>query len=180
MPALDADCHADLDDERVGVAVDNAGIVLLHPFLPRFFGGLGMMDGDALTDAGRGASLLHHLATGATIAPEHALVVAKVLCGVALDEPVEVDFGLTVAESDEAAALLEATVGHWEALRTTSADALRGEFLVRPGVLSVDADGDWLLRVESRTVDILLERLPWGVSTIALPWMRRLLRVEWG
>ena len=35
---------------------------------------------------------------------------------------------------------------------------------MRPGMLTVDADGDWLLRVESRTVDILLDQLPWGIS----------------
>ena len=50
---------------------------------------------------------------------------------------------------------------------------------MRPGMLAVDADGDWLLRVEARTVDILLDQLPWGVSLVKLPWMDRLLRVEW-
>ena len=54
-----------------------------------------------------------------------------------------------------------------------------GEFLTRAGQLSVDAEGDWLLRVEPRTVDILLDQLPWGISMIKLPWMSRLMRVEW-
>ena len=96
-----------------------------------------------------------------------------------LDEPVEADVGLTDAETEEAIALLDAAIGHWEALRGTSPDALRGEFLMRPGMLAVDADGDWLLRVEARTVDILLDQLPWGISLVKLPWMDRLLRVEW-
>jgi hypothetical protein len=123
--------------------------------------------------------LLHHLATGDEPAPEHRLALAKVLCGVPLDEPVELDVGLTADETNEAIALLGATIGHWEALRDTSPDALRGEFLMRPGMLAVDADGDWVLRIEARTVDILLDLLPWGISLIKLPWMRRLLRVEW-
>jgi len=105
--------------------------------------------------------------------------VAKVLCNVSLDEPVEADVGLTEAEMEEAVALLDAAIGHWEALRGSSADALRGEFLRRAGTLAVDADGDWLLRVEGRTVDILLDQLPWGLSLVKLPWMDRLLRVEW-
>lgn len=167
------------DAEAGGIIVDNAGIVLLHPFLPRLFEGLGVSDGDVLVDSSRAMSLLHYLATGDRYAPEYRITLAKVICGVALDEPVEADEGLTEAEAVEAVALLEAAIGHWEALRGTSPDALRNEFLMRPGVLSVDAFGGWLLRVETRTVDILLDQLPWGISMIALPWMSGLLRVEW-
>jgi hypothetical protein len=40
-------------------------------------------------------------------------------------------------------------------------------------------DGDWLLQVEAKTVDILLNQLPWGISMIKLPWMQRMLWIEW-
>ena len=123
-------------DQAAGILVDNAGLVLLHPFLPRFFEGLGVADGDELLDPGRALCLLHHLATGELTAPEHQLTLAKVLCGVPLDEPVEADVGLTEAETAEAIALLEAAIGHWGALRGSSPDALRGEFLMRPGMLA--------------------------------------------
>jgi len=169
----------ELPEEPGGILVDHAGLVLLHPFLPRCFEGLGVAARDELLDPGRALALLHHLATGEVTAPEHELTVAKVLCNVSLDEPVEADVGLTEAEMEEAVALLDAAIGHWEALRGSSADALRGEFLRRAGTLAVDADGDWLLRVEGRTVDILLDQLPWGLSLVKLPWMDRLLRVEW-
>ena len=166
-------------EEASGVLVDHAGVVLLHPFLPRFFNGLGVAEGDELVDPERALCLLHHLVTGESSAPEHRLVLAKALCGVPADEPVEADVGMTDDETAEATALLEAVTGHWEALRGSSPDALRVEFLQRPGVLRVTGDGDWLLRVESRTVDILLDQLPWGYSSFRLPWMRRLMIVEW-
>lgn len=169
----------ELREETHGILVDNAGIILLHPFLPRLLEGLGVATDDRVLDPGRAVCLLHHLATGELIAPEYQLPLAKVLCGVPLDEPVEADVGLTDIDSEEVTALLEAAIGHWEVLRGTSPDSLRGEFLMRPGTLAVDADGDWLLRVEMRTVDILLDQLPWGISLVKLPWMRRLLRVEW-
>ena len=75
--------------------------------------------------------------------------------------------------------LLEAAIRHWAALRGTGPDGLRSTFLMRPGMLTADDDGGWLLRVESQAFDILLDQLPWGISMIQLPWMQRLLRVEW-
>ena len=167
------------DEDTGGILVDNAGLVLLHPFVPRFFSVLEIADGDELVEPGRALCLLHHLATGELTAPEHRLTLAKVLCDVPLAQPVEADVGLTEAETAEATALLEAVIRHWEALRATSPDGLRGEFLMRPGTLTTDTDGGWLLRVEGRTADILLDRLPWGISMVKLPWMARLMRVEW-
>ena len=171
--------RADEPAEQGGVMVENAGLVLLQPFLPRFFEGLGVAAGDDLIDPSRALCLLHHLATAELTAPEHRLVLAKVLCGVPEGEPVEADVGLTAEETTEATALLTAAIGHWDALRGTSPDALRLEFLQRPGVLSVTGDGDWLLRVDGRTVDILLDQLPWGYASFRLPWMSRLMMVEW-
>lgn len=165
--------------EPGGLLVENAGLVLLHPFLSRFLGGLGVAVGDELVDPDRALALLHHLATGELVAPEHQLALAKVLCGVPSDQPSAADVGLTPTETAEATALLEAAIGHWDALRGTSPDALRAEFLQRRGVLAETPDGDWLLRVEARTVDILLDQLPWGLSSFRLPWMHRLMMVEW-
>jgi len=87
---------------------------------------------------------------------------------------------LTAAEEEEASALLNAVVGHWDALRDTSADGLRASFLARAGKLSERSDGDFLLQVEAQSFDILLERLPWSISIVKLPWMARQLWGEWG
>jgi len=55
---------------------------------------------------------------------------------------------------------------------------LRGNFLARRGRLEPRED-DWLLRVEPRSYDLLLEGLPWGIAHVKLPWMPRLMHVEW-
>lgn len=166
-------------DTEDGLYIDNAGLVLLHPFLPRFFEGLGIADEHQLSQVNRALCLLHFLATGQPTAPEHELLLPKLLCNISLETPADADVALTGAEVDEAIALLNAVIGHWEALRGTSPDALRGTFLVRPGKLSLRSDGDWLLQIEPGAYDILLDQLPWGISMIKLPWMERLLRVEW-
>jgi hypothetical protein len=166
-------------DLAEGVYVGSAGVVLLHPFLPQLFGALGIAAEGTLVQPERALCLLHFLATGQRRAPEYELLLPKLLCGLPLEEPVDTRIALTTAEEEEAVALLEAVIRHWDALGEASVDGLRGTFLVRPGKLSQRADGDRLLQVEARSFDILLDRLPWGLGTIQLPWMKRILWVEW-
>ncbi|MEU4156363.1 contractile injection system tape measure protein [Actinoplanes sp. NPDC026670] len=156
-----------------GEYVVNAGVVVLHPFLPRFFETLGVADGDRLLQPDRALCLLHHLATGETSAPEYDLSMAKVLCEVPSDEPVTV-LELGAHDLAEADLLLRSAIGHWDVLRGTGPDGLRGTFLTRAGSLH-----DRLLRIETESFDVLLDQLPWGLSMIQLPWMSRLLLVEW-
>lgn len=165
-------------DAMEGIYIDNAGVVLLHPFLPLFFETVGIAANDEILQPERALCLLHYVVTGQTVAPEYELMLLKIICGIDLDTIVESDVGLTDAERTEAEALLRSVIGHWEALRNTSPDGLRGSFLVRPGKVMQHHD-EWLLQVEPQTCDILLDRLPWGVSTVKLPWMSRILWVEW-
>jgi hypothetical protein len=164
---------------RQGLYVENAGLVLVHPFLPQFFSALGIAEKTRLLQPDRALSLLHYLATGQTVAPEYELVLPKILCDVPLGTPVESQVELTAAEQEESIALLEALIRHWGALRNSSPDGLRGAFFLRPGKVSLHDDGDWWLQIESRTHDILLDQLPWGLSMIKLPWMGKMLRVAW-
>jgi hypothetical protein len=172
------------DDEHPeateGLYIDNAGLVLLHPFLPRLFTALGLSDEERLLQPDRALCLLHYLATGQPAAPEYELALPKLLCGVPLPAPVSTLSELRDAEKEEAQALLEAVIRHWDALRNSTPDELRGSFLLRPGKLSLKRDGDWLLQVEPQTTDILLQKLPWGFSIVKFPWMQTMLWVEWG
>ena len=161
-----------------GVFITSAGIVLLHPFLAALLERLGIAAADALLRPTRALGVLRFLTTGERRAPEHAIVLAKLLCGLPLEEPSGPPFDLTEDEAAEANALLNAVIGHWDALGGASPDALRGTFLTRPGKLSRRGEDD-LLQVEPQSFDLLLDRLPWGVGAIHLPWMRRMLWVEW-
>jgi hypothetical protein len=149
--------HGEHPAAEEGIFIENAGLVLLHPFLTRFFEALGIADSDKLLQPEHAIGLLHYLTTGQTFAPEYELILPKILCNLPLEALVEANVELTAAEQEEAAALLEAVVRHWQALRNTSIDGLRGTFLVRSGKLSLRDDGDWLLQVESKAYDILLD-----------------------
>ncbi|WAK03977.1 contractile injection system tape measure protein [Methylobacter sp. YRD-M1] len=161
------------------IYINNAGLVLLHPFLPQFFRALNIVVDDQLIAPDRALSLLHFLGTGQLVAPEYELVLPKVLLNLALETPVDTNTLLTAEETEEATALLEAVIRHWAALKGTSDDGLRGTFLIRPGKISLRDDGDWRLQVENKAYDILLDQLPWGIGMIKLPWMHRMLWVEW-
>jgi hypothetical protein len=161
------------------IYINNAGLVLLHPFLPQFFRALNIVVGDQLIAPDRALSLLHFLGTGQLVAPEYELVLPKVLLNLPLEKPVDTNTPLTAEETEEATALLEAVIRHWAALKGTSDDGLRGTFLIRPGKISLRDDGDWRLQVENKAYDILLDQLPWGIGMIKLPWMHRMLWVEW-
>ena len=167
------------DDLTQGIYITNAGLVLMHPFLPQLFRTLNIAYDDTIVHPNRALALLHFLATGQRESPEYELVLPKLLCGLSLENPVESMIALTEIEIEEAEALLQAVIKHWDVLKNTGIDGLRGTFLLRSGKLSQREDGDWFLQVENKGFDILMAQLPWGIGMIKLPWMQRLLWVEW-
>ncbi|CCD92153.1 hypothetical protein BRAO375_1920033 [Bradyrhizobium sp. ORS 375] len=172
--------HTDLEDSH---AVMAAGICLLWPFLPRLFARCGLLDDKqtgfaSLAAQQRAVLLLHHLATGESDAPEFALLLPKVLCGLPPFDACEIAEPITANEAAETAQLLDAAIAHASGLGTISPAGLRETFLMRPGLLGT-RDGAWLLRLEQRSTDVLLERIPWTLQWLRLPWMQAAMRVEW-
>ena len=168
-----------LGDEEI--FIDNAGVILLHPFLHSFFKILDYVEGGKFRTPELHTNalyLLHFLATGRTEAHEHEMVIAKVLCAYPLDEPVDRDVQLTSANLREADDLLTAAIARWEILKSTSHAGLREGFLQRSGKLQAKGN-DLYLQVETSSIDILLDHLPWNLGIIKLPWMDHILRAEW-
>lgn len=170
------------EEETSGIYIGQAGLVLLHPFLAPYLRTVGLVDGNTFCDdlaQQTAIYLLHYLATGQTSAPEYELVLPKLLCGWPLNEPVTSDISLADEALAEGENLLQTIIGYWEALKSTSPDGLREGFLQREGKLTRTGEQGWKLRVEQMAIDVLLTRLPWGVSMVKLPWMDELLTVEW-
>jgi len=163
------------------IAVDNAGLVLLSPYLPRLFSMLALADDRAFAGpeaAARAALLLQALATGEAAAPEPALVLNKLLCGVPLDAPLPREIALTEAERTAIDGLLGAVIQHWRILGSTSPAGLRDTFLRRAARLE-RRDDAWQLAVEPGPFDMLIDQLPWGYATLRHPWMERVIHVDW-
>jgi hypothetical protein len=161
--------------------VINSGIVILHPFLQMYFDGLGLIKEKKFTDVDvckRAVLLLHFLATGETSIAEFDLLLQKIMCGLSLEETIPAVLEITDSERAESEKLLLSVINYWPPLKNTSIAGLRNTFLQREGKLEKKENG-WRLTIEQRTVDILLDKLPWGFSTIQLPWMNEMLSVDW-
>jgi hypothetical protein len=169
-------------DETEGIYVQNSGLILLHPFLLYFFKEFDLLNSaDSFKDEAcqqTAVHLLHYLATGKEEPFEYELLLEKFLCGHDIDEPAERFVTLTDKMKAECDHFLQAVIHHWKVLKNTSPDGLRQAFLQRPGKLSL-TDYQHRLIVESGTVDILLNQLPWNYSIIQLPWLKQVFYVDW-
>lgn len=174
-----SECEENVQEE---VFTSYAGVVLLHPFLCRFFQNLHLLNEknrfESLDAQEHAIHVLHFLASGMEHLEEPKTCLLKVLCGFSLAGPLKRDRTIADREKEEAQALLLAVIGHWAKLKKTSAHGFCQEFLQREGKFEI-RDSEYHLMVEQRSIDILLSSLPWSYSIIRLPWMEVPLRVDW-
>jgi hypothetical protein len=172
-------------EEGDSLYVGNAGLVLAGPFLPQLFKTLDLLQEEAgklrLRDdeaVSRAVHLLQHLVDGRVDAPEPELALNKLLCGVPLSTPVDREIVPTERELEVGGQLLRAMLANWGILSGTSVAGLQETFLRREGRLQRGDDG-WKLLVQRRTVDVLVDQVPWSVSVILHRWMPQPIQVTW-
>lgn len=163
-----------------GQLVNQAGLILLHPFLKHFLKKMELLEDNSIKpeQLDKAIHLLHYLATKTVHPPESELLMEKFLCNVPFSYVVRKHFDLTDADKRACEELLEAVLKHWEALKTNSTHALRNEFLQRAGKLYQE-DNKHKLFIDRKTQDILLDRLPWNLQMVKLPWCENMLFVTW-
>jgi hypothetical protein len=164
------------------IFINNAGLIILHPFLQNIFTATGLVHLENFKDnlsKQKAVHLLQYLVNGQQQQPEYMMPLNKILCGLSDEEHIDRFIKLEEAEIKEANELLQAVITHWAALKNTSPQGLQETFLQRNGKLSFnETDGYWKLQVERKAVDILLDKIPWGFSYIQLPWMKYALVTE--
>lgn len=168
-------------NEAEGIYIGNAGLILFHPFLLKWFELLNCTDnsGNWLTGGQqRAVRLLQLLANGNVNCPEYELCLNKILCGLSMNDEIHAEIEVSPAEKDSAEELMQAVIKHWQALGKSSTAGLQETFVQRTGKLFF-ANGNWQLHCEEKTVDVLLNKLPWSFSIVKFPWMEEMLRVFW-
>lgn len=176
----DADAQVSLATQlQNGLAVQNAGLVLLWMECGRLFRTLGYVaDRQFVNEAAqqRAILLLHYICYGNTTAGgEEDWLLNKLLCAWPLHMPVDPELAPDEATQQAAATMLTAYLEAWRKDRKFSADWFSTAFLQREGQLSRRTDGAWILEVNTRTEDILINK----VSMVKYAWMPQILYVQW-
>ncbi len=161
------------------IYINNAGLVIVAPYLGRFFNKLELLNDNQINNIARAISLLQHIVTGENDFEEFEAVLPKLLCGLKPHDPIPQKYQLTTADKEAVAELLQAVITNWQVLKNTSVAGLRASFLQREGKLQM-AGGQWRLKVQTLSYDMLLDYLPWNIKMTKLAWMQSLLVVEWG
>lgn len=169
-------------DEKVRIYIHNAGLVLLSPYLPRLFRMLklidestGLRDSEAMV---KGIFALQYLAYGEREFPEYELVLNKLLTGHEISKPLPLFLPLEKDEYQILLSLLKGVTQNWEKMKNTSPRGFQTSFLQRSGVLE-ELEDRWILTVESRAYDVLLDSLPWSYSPVKYLWTKKPIYVKW-
>ncbi|SEN77115.1 hypothetical protein SAMN05192574_10490 [Mucilaginibacter gossypiicola] len=168
-------------EQADGRYVNQAGLVLLHPFLEYFFKDFGLLQDNDFADLPArqlAIHLLHYLGSGNVNGFEYDLGFEKFLCSWPAGESLERDIEIPQRMLNEGDNMLRTVIKYWKALKNTSPGGLREGFLMRKGKL-IEAEQPVRLIVERMDLDILLSSLPWGIGVIKLPWMDEPFYVEW-
>jgi hypothetical protein len=163
------------------IYIANAGLILLWPFLGRYFRRLNLVGAKEFNDEAsrmRAILLIQYLVTGKKEAPEYELALNKLLCGANMDMEVDMEIDITEEEINLSNSLLTGAITNWEKLKGTRIGTFRETFLQRNGSLYY-MNNRWELKVEKKAYDVLLETLPWGIQMIQMSWMKERLVVLW-
>lgn len=180
-PAAAADASGE-EAAPAQVYIRNAGLVLLSPYFPRLFSLLHLLDaGRRLSEPEKQVKAIfamQYLATADQELPEYELFLNKLLSGYPQDESFSPFSPLEEAEKQILLSLLNSVKQNWNQMKNTSIEGFRKSFLLREGVLEEKEDR-WLLTVEPRAYDLLLDTLPWSYSPVKFSWMNKPVYVRW-
>lgn len=169
------------------IEVPNAGLCLLALWLPRLFDMLGLLETGANgkkdfrdTDARiRAIFVLQRLVTDEKREyKEQELAFNRILAACPFSVPLPKTLELTDTELQTVESMLAGVKSNWNKLKGTSVKGFQKSFIERPGKLEQRED-KWVLYVEKRSYDILLDSLPWSYRRIRLPWLKKRMDVVW-
>ena len=172
--------------EDNAVVIANAGLVLVNAYLVPFFERLGVLRTDGNKSqrfvdpqsAARAARMSQFLVYELCNATERELLLNKIMCGLSPNDPIEAAVEPDAQTVDMCEDLLEAIISRWPRIGSTTIASLRTTFLQRTGSLN-ETESAWRLRVERKSMDVLVDSIPWSFSIIHHPWMIKPIHVMW-
>ena len=166
------------------LTVGNAGLCLLASWFVRLFAILGWLDEERkkfrnTASKVRAVFLLQYTVCGEEREWREAeLAFNRLLTALPGNVPLPKSQPLTEEERQTADSMVAGVKANWPQMDGTSVEGFRGSFLLREGTLEQEEER-WLLTVEEKAYDILLETIPWGFRQIRLPWLKKHVQVRW-
>lgn len=166
------------------IYVSNAGMPILHPYFPQLFNMAGLLNIDRKSfkdeaSATKAIHMIQYLINKEIDPPEEKLVLNKLFVGMILDHPLEpLEEPLSDELIETMEGLMKAVVTRWSVMKNSHPDYIRKTFLERDGRLSKRND-KWVLKVEKKGFDILVNKIPWAINPVRLPWLEENIDVEW-
>ncbi|MDU1891981.1 MAG: contractile injection system tape measure protein [Dysgonomonas sp.] len=179
--------HPEQANEETNIeylSISNAGLALLTPWFPRLFDMLGLMNEEKKdlkdTDARiRAIFIIQQLVTSEDKEyEEHELAFNRMLTGCPFSVPLPRRMELTEQETATIESMLNGVKANWQKIKNTSIQGFQEAFIQRDGELEQQED-KWLLTVEPRAYDMLLDSVPWSYKLIRLPWLKKHIHVSW-
>ena len=166
-------------EEKGEYYIENAGLILLHPYLKDFFINCNLLnDENKMTNPELAIHLLHYIATKQEKQFESNMIFEKFLCGIPIHKSIRREVIISNELKQQSEDFLKAVISNWKALNNASPDLLRNEFLQRSGKISFK-DVNPRIVVERKVHDILLDKIPWTISICKLPWVNKLIFTDW-
>jgi hypothetical protein len=159
--------------------VNNAGLILIHPFLKHLFENCKLLNKDnTINNPEVAAHLLHYIATEQEQDYEHEMLFEKLLCNIPVNQTINRNILLSEELKNHADEMLRAVLENWQIMKNSSVALLRNEYLQRPGKIILTGDNPKVL-VERKTQDILLDKIPWNLGIVKLAWKNKVIFVDW-
>lgn len=166
------------------ISVTNAGLCLLTPWVIRLFGMLDLLAEDKkdLKDMDariRAIFILQRLVTAEQREyKESDLAFNRVLAACPFNVPLPKNLELTDKEIETVESMLAGVKANWPKMENTSIGGFQRSFIEREGQLE-QRENKWVLTVEDKAYDILLDSLPWSYKMIRFPWLKKPISVSW-
>lgn len=165
------------------IEVTNAGLALLSPYYLRLFSILDLLDNKKdfkdMNSRIRAIFILQYfVGLNKTEYTEQDLAFNRILVNCPFSEPLPKELKLNAKEIEVTDSLLNSLKINWSKMKNTSIEGIQKAFIERKGKLEKKEDF-WILNVEERAYDILLDSVPWSFRLIHYPWLKENIKVNW-
>ena len=171
-------------NEPDNVSVHNAGLVLLTPWFPRLFSMLGLLSEDRkdfkdMESRIRAIFVIERLTSYEDREyKESDLAFNRILVGCPFSQPLPAKIELTEQEIQTIESMLNGVKSNWSKMLNTSIRGFQHNFIERSGRLEQKEDR-WLLTVDPRSYDMLVDSVPWTFNRVQFPWLAMQIQVSW-